>query len=455
MRRMRLVTTAIGVATAVALALAGCSSSDAGGDGGGGRQELQLWFWGAPPQQQQTMKQVLVDGFNKSQDKYTLQVTFNNAVDKNVQVALTANKGPDVVYGSGPAFSAAYATQGKLADMTPYAEKYGWQERLLPAMYQSGTVDGKLYSLPNSINDIGVFYNKKVLAQLGAQPPKTYAELVATMDKAAAAGMYPSVTGNQGWKPVNQNYISLFLTQVAGGKTVYDALQGTIPWTDPAIEKAVQASADFYQKGYLGGKDYATLNFDQSVQLLSQGKSPFMLGPSLIFQFASNYFNDKAGTTDDLGWLPFPSIEAGRPYPYPTLGTTASLSINAASKNKDGAAEVIDYMMTDSFAKEMNKTWPGYWAVPLKNFDLNADDYSGLSKPYVTAMKDTIATVNKGGYGFFVGTFFPPATATAFTDIDSVWLGKQSAADFLKKVQSTFAAEKAKGLVPPLPKPAD
>src|SRR5438270_4879670 len=104
MRRMRLVTAAIGVASAVALALAGCSS----GDAGGGRQTLQLWFWGAPPQQQQTMKQVLVDGFNKSQDKYTLQVTFNNAVDKNVQVALSANKGPDIVYGSGPAFSAAY-----------------------------------------------------------------------------------------------------------------------------------------------------------------------------------------------------------------------------------------------------------------------------------------------------------------------------------------------------------
>ena len=132
MKRMRLVTAATGVATAAALALAGCSSGDSGSSGGG-RQTLQLWFWGAPPQQQQTMKQVLVDGFNKSQDKYTLQVTFNNAVDKNVQVALTANKGPDIVYGSGPAFSAAYAAKGKLADMTPYAEKYGWQERLLPA----------------------------------------------------------------------------------------------------------------------------------------------------------------------------------------------------------------------------------------------------------------------------------------------------------------------------------
>jgi raffinose/stachyose/melibiose transport system substrate-binding protein len=453
MKRTRLAIAAASIATALAVTMSGCST---GGDSGGGdRQKLELWFWGAPPAQQETMQKVLVDGFNESQDAYELEVNFDNAVDKNIQVALSANKGPDVVYGSGPAFASAYAAEGKLADMTPYAEKYGWKDRILDSMYESGTVDGKLYSLPNSIEDIGVFYNTKVLDTLGVEIPKTYDEFVAVMDKAAAAGLYSSVTGNQGWKPVNQNYISLFMSQVAGGKTMYDALQGTIPWTDPALVKAVEDSADFYNAGYLGGKDYANLNFDQSMKLLSEEKSPFFIGPSLAFQFASNYFNDDTGNTADLGYMPFPTINPDLPTPYYTLGTTASLSINESSENKDGAAEVIDYMMTDSFAKEMNETWPGYWAVPLKDFDLNADDYSGLSKPFVTAIKETIAGVNDGNYGYFVGTFFPPATAAALTDIDSVWLGNVTAEDFLATVQKTFDEEKAKGLVPPLPEPAN
>jgi raffinose/stachyose/melibiose transport system substrate-binding protein len=453
MKRQRLAVAAIGIASAIALTMGGCSAG--GGSGDGGKQKLELWFWGAPPAQQETMQKVLVDGFNASQDDYELEVNFDNAVDKNIQVALSANKGPDIVYGSGPAFSSAYAAEGKLADMTPYAEKYGWKDRILDSMYESGTVDGKLYSLPNSIEDIGVFYNTKVLDTLGVEVPKTYDEFVDVMDKAAAAGLYSSVTGNQGWKPVNQNYISLFMSQVAGGHTMYDALQGTIPWTDPALVKAVQDSADFYNAGYLGGKDYANLNFDQSMKLLSEEKSPFFIGPSLAFQFASNYFNDDTGNTADLGYMPFPTINPDLPSPYYTLGTTASLSINAASKNQDGAAEVIDYMMTDDFAKEMNETWPGYWAVPLKDFDLNADDYSGLSKPFVTAIKDTISGVNDGNYGYFVGTFFPPATAAALTDIDSVWLGNVTAEDFLANVQKTFDEEKAKGLVPPLPEPAN
>jgi raffinose/stachyose/melibiose transport system substrate-binding protein len=450
MKRKRLVAAAIGIAATITVALSGCSGSG----GTGGRQTLQFWFWGAPPAQQQTMRKVLVDGFNKSQSKYALQVTFNNAVDKNVQVALSANKGPDIVYGSGPSFSAAYAAQGKLADMTPYAKQNGWEDRILPSMYKAGTVHGKLYSLPNSIEDIGVFYNRKVLDKLGVPVPTTYADLVADMDKAAATGLYPSVTGNQGWKPVNQNYISLFLSQVAGGDTVYKALKGEIPWTDPAFVKAVNASADFYKKGYLGGKDYSTLNFDQSVQLLSKGKSPFFIGPTLEFQFASNYFNDEAGNVGDIGYMAFPSIDPSRPNPYATLGTTASLSINAASKNKDGAAQVINYMMSEKFTQEMNKTWPGYWAVPLKNFNLDANSYTGLSKPFVSAIKDTISGVNKGNFGYFVGTFFPPATAAEFTNIDSVWLGQESAEDFLQKVNTTFQGELKKGLVPPVPEPS-
>ncbi|MEW2398208.1 ABC transporter substrate-binding protein [Streptomyces sp. NPDC046862] len=437
---------------AAGLVLTACSSGTS--VSGSGTKTLQLWFWGASPQQQKVMRDVLVGGFDRSQSKYKLQVTFNNAVDKNVQVALSANKGPDIVYGSGPAFAAAYATQGKLADMTPYAEKYGWKDRVLAPMYESGTMHGKLYSLPNSLEGLGIFYNKKVLAKLGVGVPTTYDELVAAMNKAKDAGMYASVTGNKGWKPVNQNYISMFLTHVAGGKAVYDALQGTTKWTDPKIVKAVEASAAFYKEGYLGGKDYANLNFLESMQLLAEGKSPFFFGPTLAFQFADSYFNDKAGNIADLGFTTFPNVTPGLPSPATTLGTTASLSINAHSPNKDGAAEVIDYMMSEKFAQQINKSWPGYWAVPLKDFNLDPASYTGLSKAFVESAKDTIATVNKGDYGLFAGTFFPPATATAFTDVDSVWLGTESAKSFLADVQKTFDGEKAKGLVPPLPEPA-
>ncbi len=440
-----------GAATA-ALLLAACSSG-LGGSAPSGRINLVMWFWRAPPQQQKTMQQVLINGFDKSQDKYSLSVTFNNAVDTNVQVALSANKGPDVVYSSGPSYAAAYASEGKLVNMNPYAKKYGWESKLLAPMYQSGMIDGKLYDLPNSVSTYGIFYNKKVLRELGEPVPTTFAQLLAIMNKAQSKGMYASVTGNQGWKPVNLDYASLFLNQDAGPTAVYSAVQGKTVWTTSTLQKAVTDSAAFFQKGYLGGKDYSNLNFDQSMQLLAAGKSPFFLGPTLAFQFASNYFNNQAGNTADLGFTAFPDINTSLA-PLWTLGTTAALSINANSKYKDGAAEVINYMMSEQFFVDMTKTWPGYWAVPLKSIDnVGLSQFTGLSRLFVQAVQQMNKAVNAGNFGLDISTFFPPATQTALTNIDTVWQKKSSAAAFLQTVQKAYETDKSKGLVVAAPEP--
>jgi raffinose/stachyose/melibiose transport system substrate-binding protein len=444
----------VALAAIAGLVLTGCSTGGSGTASGAGRQRLVLWFWGAPPAHQKTMQQVLVDGFNKSQSKYTLSVTYDNNVDKNVEVALAANKGPDVVYSSGPSYAAAYAAQGKLADMTSYSQKYGWKGSLLDPMYQSGTVNGRLYSLPNSVSTYGVFYNKKVLSKLGVQVPTTFAQLTAVMDKAKAAGLYASVTGNKGWKPVNLDYASIFLNHDAGPGPVYQAVKGTIPWTDPSLQKAVEDSASFYKSGYLAGKDYSNLNFDQSMQLLSVGKSPFFFAPTLAFQFATDYFNDGAKNTDDLGFAAFPNVSGSLTSPVYALGTTAALSVNANSTNKDGAAEVINYMMSKQFFTDMTKTWPGYWGVPLKSLDsVDVNQFTGLSRLFIQAIQQMNKAVNAGNFGLDISTFFPPATQTALTDIDTVWQKQSSAASFLQTVQKAYATDTSKGLVVSAPQP--
>jgi raffinose/stachyose/melibiose transport system substrate-binding protein len=201
-----------------------------------------MWFWGAPPEHQETMREVLVGRYNASQDEYELVVEFRPTVDDDIAVALAASEGPDIVYGSGPAFVAPYAVNGQLASMEPYAEQYGWRDRLLAPMYESGTVDGELFALPNSLNTLGIFYNRVTLEEHDWDPPSTIAELEAIMDEAMELGMYASVTGNSGWRPVNENYASLFLTHLAGPATVYDALTGEIPWTSEPIATAVARS---------------------------------------------------------------------------------------------------------------------------------------------------------------------------------------------------------------------
>ncbi|REK77730.1 ABC transporter substrate-binding protein [Paenibacillus paeoniae] len=431
--------------------LVACSSN---GDGKGkdGKEQITLWFWGAPPEHQTTMKQVLVDKFNQSQDQYELVVEFRNSVDKDISVALSAGQGPDIVYGSGPSFVIPFAKANKLEPLDTYAEKYGWKDRIIESVYQSGTVDGKLYSLGNSLNTEGIFYNKKVLKDNNWEVPKTVEDLEKIMDAAMAKGLYASVTGNKGWKPVNENYTSIFLTHFAGKNTVYEALTGKRKWTDPEIVAALEKSAEWYKKGYLAGDDYTNLTFNESIQLLADERAPFFFGPSLVFQFASQSFTDDI--VDNLGFIPFPTVGGSSDAPDYTLGVTATLSINASSKHKDGAAQVLDMMMTNEFMNEMTARWPGYWGVPLKDLKLETDKMSTLSKLYAQSIYDMIDGVNKGNFGYYTGVFFPPAAQQAFLDIDSVWQNQITSQKLMEKAQAEFDKDVEKGLLPPIPMPA-
>lgn len=418
------------------------------------RQKIYLWFWGAAPQHQVTMNEVLADAYNASQDEYELVIEFRNTVDQDIAVALAAGEGPDIVYGSGPAFVAPYAAEGRLESMDKYSEQYGWQDRILAPIYESGTVGGELYALPNSLNTLGIFYNKVVLEENGWEPPTTIEELEAIMDEAMEKGLYASVTGNKGWRPVNENYVAVFLTHMAGPQNVYKALMGEQPWSTPEIAAAMEKSAEWYQKGYLAGEDYVNLNFNDAFQLLAIHESPFFVGPTLGFQMADSFFNEDSGNVDELGFIPFPSI-GDLPYPLYTLGTTASLSINGNSDHKDAAAAVIDMMMTQDFLIAMTARWPGYWGVPVNELDVDPEQFEGLSREYIIAIQTMIGAVNEGRFGYAPSTFFPPATQQEFINIDTVWLETMSVDDFLARVDEAFVEEMEKGMVPPIPAPGE
>jgi raffinose/stachyose/melibiose transport system substrate-binding protein len=441
---------ALALVPALAVTVAGCAPGDTAG-ASGDRESIELWFWGAPAAHQAELEADLVDAFNDSQSEYELSVSYDPDVDANIQVALSAGEGPDVVFGSGPSFVAPYAEAGKLVNLDEYSEEYGWKDRLLDPIYESGTVDGSLYAVANSVDTQGIFYNKAVLDEHGWDVPTTVDDLTTIMDEAQAAGLYSSVTGNKGVQFVNLNYVTTFLTTVAGPDKVYDALTGAGSWTDPAIEESVALNSEWYNKGYFAGDDYTNLNFPESMQLLAQGEAPFFIGPALAFQFATDFFNDEVGNTDDLGFTNFPTISDDLSTPLYPLGTTASFSINAASENPDGAAAVIDFMLTEDFMKTMTSQWPGYWGVPLKGVTLDPADYEGLSAQYVAALADMFENVENGSFGYSAPTFFPPVTLENWIDVDQVWNGTMTPADFLAEIQTDFDKELADGDVPPIP----
>lgn len=414
------------------------------------REPVTMWFWGASPAYQEVLKKSLKEPFEAMQSDYSLEIEFRNTVDNDVRVSVMANQGPDLVYTSGPSWVTPMAKAGKLEPLDAYAEKYGWNDRLVAPALASCTTGEHLYCLPPSILADGMFYNKKLLEEHGWPVPKTGEELEKVMLEAQKLGLYASATGNKGWQPVNENYSSIFLNQYVGPANLYKILTGEMSMDAPEVLDAMKNLDRWYKAGFLGGSDYFSLDFDTSLKLLSEGKTPFFFAPDFAYQWAINHFTgDKA---DDLGWTAFPQMSAGVEYPVYSIGSAFTYSINGASQHKDAAAQVLDIMMSPEFVVSMAKVWPGYWAVPLKDFPSDPDA-TGVVKAFYDSAKEVSDAVASGNFGYKVQAFFPPATTDVYIkDVESMWLSKATPEQVVAAAKKEFDKELGRGLVQDIPK---
>jgi len=409
------------------------------------RQKITMWFWGASPEERQALRKALVIPFNSSQRKYELTIQFRTSVDNDVRVAAIANKGPDIVYTSGPGDVWPLARAGKLEPLDALAEKYGWNERLLPPVLNTCRELGHLYCVPPSLIVNGMFYNKAVLRENGWRVPRTAAELEAVMKAAQAKGLYASVTGDQGWQPVDQDYVSLFLNQMVGPERLYDVLTGRSAWTSPDMVAAISALDRWYKAGYLGGSDYFVLDFDESMSLLQRRRSPFFFGPTLAFQWAKKYFT--GADSEDLGFAPFPQMNSARPYPIYDIGSSFTLSINANSRVKAGAAQVLNMILSPQFVLRISEAWPGYWSVPLRHIPHDPGAV-GVVRAYYQSLAEISAAVRNGTFGYNLSSFFPNRTAYLLgQDIESVWVNEETPLEMLTRAGKVFARERQLGRV--------
>ena len=408
--------------------------------------ELTMWFWGADDAQQAALAQALVDPFNEAHPGYHMTVEYRSSVNKDMAVALAAGEGPDIVYESSGALALTYIQAGKYANLDEYAEKYGWNEKLLSCMYDSGVYEGSLYTVPMGMNAVGMVYNKDVLEANGWEVPTTVEELTAIMDEAMELGMYASVTGNKGWQPTNEDYTSLFLNSWAGGDKVYAALTDEIAWTDEALVGAIEASAEWYQKGYLCS-DYLSIGWGEAAALLASGQSPFYFGPLRFIQNLKAY---EVG--DSIGFAPFPAV--GDVPSTVTVGATGLLAINANTEHKDVCAEFLDLLMSNSFVETMANEWPGYWAVPLTTLgEIDVNNFEGLSKMFMESVITSIDALESGVFGYVNSAYMPAEAFDLMCVVDAVWLGEKDAQTFMEEIDASFQKDYEAGNCPICPAP--
>lgn len=175
-----------GRAGLAAAALAAALSVTACGGGEGGDQEvvlegvddgttLTMWTRAATEAQ----SQALVDAYNASHENQ-IELTVIPTDDYQTRVGTAAGNQelPDL-FALDVVFAPNFTTAGAYLDLTDRIAALDFADALAPSHLDVGTVDGRQYLVPHTLDLSVLFYNKDLYAQAGLdpeRPPTTLAE---------------------------------------------------------------------------------------------------------------------------------------------------------------------------------------------------------------------------------------------------------------------------------------
>ncbi|WP_438302382.1 ABC transporter substrate-binding protein [Streptomyces sp. HUAS TT11] len=436
-----------GGALGIAALLSACGSTGPGGSS----DAITIWNNLADAQQNDYFRKHFAEGY-----RGTYPVRFSpkadSTIDRLIQTALAAGSGPSIIVTPGPSsFVSSYWSAGYLADLGPYAKKYGWADTFAPWALGASQVDGKLVTLPASYETMVFYSNPATLDKLGLTPPKTQEEFEEFCAEAKGKGHVPLSAGNADYKGANEWFVGLALNHGAGPEAVYSALRGETKWTDPVFVDAIDRMASYFKKGWFGGGVglYFTNNFPAIYQQLASGKAAGMLSGTWDFSNFGSYFGKAAGNDATWDWTTVPSLGKGVPQVVWDLAIGQSVGINTNFADTPAAADYLDFFTTDvktiiASVEQMNFEPP-----PVH---ISATDFSAKADPRIVRLYSQLSAAKSIGYTTW--TFFPQQTETYMIDyFENVITGRLSAKAYCAGIESRFATERAEGRVPDAPKP--
>ncbi|MFJ7154606.1 extracellular solute-binding protein [Streptomyces sp. NPDC101118] len=345
--RRGIAATALVAALALAATACGGDKNDGGEDGkkAGGELSGTVTWWDTSNDAEKATFEKIAKAFTAKHPKVTVKyvnVPYGDAQNKAKNAFSSGADAPDVIRAD-VGWVADFASLGYL-DKVPAEAAKKVDSEFLPQAAASGKFEGTTYAVPQVIDTMGLFYNKKILKDAGVEAPTSLEEL-----KKAAATI-KSKTGKTGlYLRGDDSYWFLPLIYGEGGDLV-DAKNKTVTVDSPAGVKAFKAARDLVTSG--AALTNATDGWNNMQTAFKSGKVAMMInGPWAVADaYAGDEFKDKA----NLGIAAVPAGSAGQGAPQ----GGHDLAVYAGSKNRDAAHAFVEYMTSQEVqvqsAKELS-----------------------------------------------------------------------------------------------------
>jgi raffinose/stachyose/melibiose transport system substrate-binding protein len=361
--------------TPLAIALAACGSSgpaDEKSDAGGGTKggNAGYWYLSGPPGE--GIRKATIDNFNKANPNNQIkgEAFQNDAYKTKIKTAIGAGQAPTLIFGWGGGTLAQYVKGGQVDDLTSwFDENKEVKDKLFPASFGAGTIDGKIYAMPfETVQPIVLFYSNKALEKVGGQPPQSWDDILGLVEKFKSKDIAPfSLAGSSRW--TNMMWLEFLFDRIGGPELFQNIFKGDDPkaWSAPdAITALTKVQELVDKKGFIKGFNSITADSNADQALLYRGKAGMMLHGSWSYGIQKSSAK-KFVESGDLGYMNFPPVEGGKGDPSNTVGNPAqylSISSKASAAEKETAKK---FFKEGLFTEEENKGWIDTGGVPIVN----------------------------------------------------------------------------------------
>jgi raffinose/stachyose/melibiose transport system substrate-binding protein len=249
-------------------------------------------------------------------------VLENEAFKSKLTTLLQSPDAPDFFHSWG---GGVFQEQVRAGVLRPIDDLLSQEAR--DAVGQAGIAhftgdDGKIYGVARNVQGVMIWYNKRLLAEGGVDPASlsTWDGFLAGVQKLKDAGITPLALGGKDKWPA-QFYWAYLIIRNAGHDVFYAAKDGegdgfNIPEVVRAGDMLNELAAlEPFQEGYQAA------GYGDACAVFGDQKAAMHLMGEWDYNCSKDSSADGMGVGDDnLGLIPFPSIEGGKGMPTDSLG---------------------------------------------------------------------------------------------------------------------------------------
>ncbi len=272
--------------------------------------------------------------------------------DNIIKTRLATGEMADIFqYNSGSLFQ-ALKPERTMADLSNLASEAG----ILDSFKKVVTgPDGHVRGIPfGPAMGGGIFYNRKIYAELGLTPPKTWADFMANNQKIKAAGKvaiaqtYGTTWTSQLFVLADFHNVQAEIPDFAANYTANKQKYANTPAALRGFEHLEEAA-----KGGFFNADFGAATFDDGMRMVATGEAAHY--PNLTFGIG-NIQQNFPDNLKDLGFFALPGTDAAKN--GLTVWMPAALYVSAKSEHVEEAKKFVDWVGSKEACELMAKAVP-------------------------------------------------------------------------------------------------